>query len=193
MVMKTLIRRILQEDANIKVLNKHITRDLQKQVNSGKVPMLNFLDLERKVLSNYFDEIKQIYFDFVGDDEEAFKLFKSFIDDKNITEKDIESIGIRIDPNDKYRIKLTGIYNPDYRWTRVVGSNTILEFGFALLDGQFMTDQGILSLEELYGEEYDTIWNDITDNMKWEIEDYVLTQARNFGLEFDDAETYWND
>jgi len=191
--MKTLIRRILQEDANIKVLNKHITRDLQKQVNSGKVPMLNFLDLERKGLSNYFDEIKQIYFDFVGDDEEAFKLFKSFIDDKNITEKDIESIGIRIDPNDKYRIKLTGIYNPDYRGTRVVGSNTILEFGFALLDGQFMTDQGILSLEELYGEEYDTIWNDITDNMKWEIEDYVLTQARNFGLEFDDAETYWND
>ena len=191
--MKTLIRRILQEDANIKVLNKHITRDLQKQVNSGKVPMLNFLDLERKGLSNYFDEIKQIYFDFVGDDEEAFKLFKSFIDDKNITEKDIESIGIRIDPNDKYRIKLTGIYNPDYRGTSVVGSNTILEFGFALLDGQFMTDQGILSLEELYGEEYDTIWNDITDNMKWEIEDYVLTQARNFGLEFDDAETYWND
>ena len=191
--MKKLIRRILQEDANIKVLNKHITRDLQKQVNSGKVPMLDFLDLERKGLSNYFDEIKQIYFDFVGDDEEAFKLFKSFIDDKNITEKDIESIGIRIDPNDKYIIKLTGIYNPDYRGARVLGSNTILEFGFALLDGQFMTDQGILSLEELYGEEYDTIWNDITDNMKWEIEDYVLTQARNFGLEFDDTEAYWND
>jgi hypothetical protein len=191
--MKKLIRRILKEDANIKVLNKHITRDLQKQVDSGKVPMLDFLDLERKGLSNYFDEIKQIYFDFVGGDEEAFKLFKSFIDDKNITEKDIESIGIRIDPNDKYRLKITGIYNPDYRGTRVVGSNTILEFGFALLDGQFMTDQGILSLEELYGEEYDTIWNDITDNMKWEIEDYVLSQARNFGLDFDDTEIYWND
>ena len=36
MVMKNLIRRILQEDANIKVLNKHITRDLQKQVDELK-------------------------------------------------------------------------------------------------------------------------------------------------------------
>jgi hypothetical protein len=48
-------------------------------------------------------------------------------------------------------------------------------------------------LEELYGEEYDEIWTDVTDNLKWEIEDYVLSQARNFGLEFDDTESYWND
>jgi hypothetical protein len=193
MVMKNLIRRILKEDANIKVLNKHVTRDLQKQVDSGKVPMLDFLDFERKGLSNYFDEIKQIYFDFVGDEEEAFKLFKSFIDNKDITEKDIESIGIRVHPDEKYRIKITGIYNPDYRGSRVIGSNTILEFGFALLGGQFTTNQGVLSLEELYGEEYDEIWTDVTDNLKWEIEDYVLSQARNFGLEFDDTEIYWND
>lgn len=191
--MKNLIRRILEEDNNIKVIKKYIIRDLQKKVNSGKIPMLDFLDLERKGLSNYLDEIKQIYFDFVGDGEEAFKLFKNFIDDKNITEKDIEGIGIRIDPNDKYRIKLTGIYNPDYRGSRVVGSNTILEFGFALLDGQFMTDQGVLSMEELYDDEYDEIWEDITSNLKWEIEDYVLIQALNFGLDFDDTEIYWND
>ena len=188
--MRNKIRKILKEEETNKVLKNYIIKLLERQVEAGLTPQLDIIDLERKGFRNYLDEIKGWYRDFVGGDEEAFKLFKSFIDDKNITEEDIKSIGIRVHPDDKYRVKITSIYNPDYRGKRIVGSNEILEFGFALLDGQFMTDQGILSLEELYGEEYDTIWNDITDNMKWEIEDYVLIQAKNFGLEFDDTEIY---
>jgi len=191
--MKSLIRKILKENQNIQVLKNYIVKNLQRQVDSGLTPKLDFKDMERKKLSDYFDEIIQVYFDFVGGEEEAFKLFKNVIDGKIITEEDIKSIGIRVHPDDKYRVKITSIYNPDYRGKRIVGSNKILEFGFALLDGQFMTDQGILSLEELYGEEYDAIWNDITPDLKWEIEDYVLIQAKNFGLEFEDSEIHWDD
>jgi len=192
--MKNLIRKILKEDANIKVLKTYITRNLQKQVDSGKIPMLDFIDLERKKLSqNYFNEIKQIYFDFVGGGEEAFKLFKKYIDGKIITDKDIRNIGHNVFPEDQYKVKITRIYNLDYRGNRIIGSNEELEFGFDLLDGQFATSKGILTLEELYDERYDDEWYDATVYLRSEIEDYVRSVANNFGLEFDDYTSHWDD
>ena len=184
--MKNLIRRILKEDANIKVLKKYITRDLQKQVDSGEVPMLDFIDLVRKKLSeNYFNEIKQIYFDFVGGEEEAFKLFKKYIEGKIITDEDIRNIGRKVLPEDQYKIEIIRIYNPDYSGNRIIGNNQELEFVFELLNGQFATSEGILTLHMLYDEEYDNIWGEVTDHMKYELEDYVLSISKNFGLEFD--------
>lgn len=192
--MRNLIRKILKEDANIKVLKTYITRNLQKQVDSGKIPMLDFIDLERKKLSqNYFNEIKQIYFDFVGSEEDAFKLFKKYLENKIITDEDIRNIGRKVLPEDQYKIKITRIYNLDYRGNRIVGNNEELEFGFRLLDGQFATSEGILTLKKLYEDRYDDIWLDVTDHLRTEIEDYVWSVVNNFGLEFDVYTSHWDD
>ncbi len=191
--MKKLIRKILKEDANLKVLKKYITRDLQKQVNSGEVPILDFVDLARKKLSeNYYDEIRNIYFDFVGGEEEAFKLFKKYLEDKSITDEDIRKIGRMVFPSDHYKIIIKRIYNLDYKGNRIIGSNEELEFGFSLLDGQFDTSEGIMTLEELYDEKYDDIWLDVEDVLRSEIEDYVESIANNFGLEFDIITSHWD-
>jgi len=74
-----------------------------------------------------------------------------------------------------------------------MGSNEELEFGFALLDGQFATSEGILTLEELNEERYDDIWIDVTDYLRTELEDYVWSVGNNFGLEFDAYTSYWDD
>lgn len=192
--MKNLIRKILKEDANLKVLKKYITRDLQKQVDSGEIPMLDFTDLARKKLSEtYYDEIRNIYFDFVGGEEEAFKLFEKYLEGKIITDKNIRSIGWNIHPDEYYKVKIIKVYNLDYRGNRIIGNNEELEFGFELLDGQFDTSEGILSLGELYDEEYDSAWLDIEDSLRGQIEDYVESVYNNFGLEFDTTTSHWAD
>ena len=191
--MKNLIRRILKEDVNIKVLKKYITRDLQKQVDSGEVPMLDFTDLARKKLSEtYYDEIRNIYFDFVGGEEEAFKLFKRYLEGKNATVDDIKKIGWNIYPNDHYEFIIKRIYNSDYRGNRIVGSNEELEFGVELLDGQFETTEGIMTLEELIDDKYDDIWLDVEDSLRGQIEDYVESVSNNFGIEFNTITSYWD-
>lgn len=191
--MKSIIRKILIEDSKLNILKKYFINTWNDQVRLGKIPMLNILDLDRKKLSNYIDEIIKWYFEFVGGEEEAFKLFKKYINGKIITDEDFKNIGIRVGDNDKYIVKITAIYNLHYRGNRIVGSNEELEFGFALLDGQFETGEGILTLEELYEERYDDIWIDVTDFLRTEIEDYVYSITKNFGLEFDDYTSYWND
>ena len=192
--MKNLIRKILKEDANIKVLKKYITRDLQKQVDSGEIPMLDFVDLARKKLSEtYYDEIRNIYFDFVGGEEEAFKLFKKYLEGKIITDKNIRSIGWNINPNEYYKVKIIKVYNLDYRGNRIIGNNEELEFGFELLNGQFDTSEGIMTLDELIEERYDDIWLDVGDVLRSEIEDYVESVSNNFGLEFDTITSHWAD
>lgn len=163
------------------------------QVRSGKIPMLNIVDLERKKLSTYIDEITKWYLEFVGGEEKAFQLFKKYLEGKIITDEDIKNMGRKVNDNDKYIVKITIIYNLDYRGNRIVGSNEELEFGFALLDGQFETSEGILTLEELYEERYDDIWLDVTDFLRSEIEDYVSIVVENFGLQFDDYTSYWDD
>lgn len=191
--MKKLIKQILKEDVNLKVLKKYITRDLQKQVNSGEVPILDFVDLARKKLSeNYYDEIRNIYFDFVGGEEEAFKLFKKYLEDKSITDEDIRKIGRVVLPSDHYKIIIKRIYNLDYKGNRIIGSNEELEFGFSLLDGQFDTSEGIMTLEELYNDINGDIWLDVEDVLRSEIEDYVESIANNFGLEFDIITSHWD-
>lgn len=165
------------------------------QVRSGKIPMLNIVDLERKKLSTYIDEIIKWYLEFVGGEEKAFQLFKKYLENKVITDKDVKFTnpwGI-IDPIDIYKVKITTIYNLDYRGNRIVGSNEELEFGFRILDGQFSTSYGILTLEELYDERYDDIWADVTYFLRSEIEDYVSIVVENFGLQFDDYTSYWDD
>lgn len=191
MGLRNKIKNILTEEVeDNKVIKNYIIKILQRQVDSGLTPRLDYIDLERKKLTDYFDEIKKIYLDFVGGEQEAFKMFKKFIDDRIITEIDLKNIGFKIHPEDKYKVLINAVYTDSYDNSE----NNVLEVGFELLDAQYVIDGGIvLSLEQLYSEEYDDIWNEITDSMKWEIEDYVLIQALNYGLEYSEVDLQWND
>lgn len=191
MGLRNKIKNILTEEVeDNKVIKNYIIKILQRQVDSGLTPRLDYIDLERKKLTDYFDEIKKIYLDFVGGEQEAFKMFKKFIDDRIITEIDLKNIGFKIHPEDKYKVLINAVYTDSYDNSE----NNVLEVGFELLDAQYVIDGGIvLSLEQLSSEEYDDIWNEITDSMKWEIEDYVLVQALNYGLEYSEVDLQWND
>ncbi len=190
--MRETIRKILRENKDYEFLKRFLTKNFEKQINSGEIPKINISDLKRKGLGSHIDDIINIYFDFVGGPEEAFKLFKQFIEGKIVTDDDLRKTGINVHPEDQFKVKITRIYNPDYRGKRIVGNNEELEFGFDLLDGQFETSDGILTLEELYSERYDDIWLDVTDYLRSEIEGYVQEIAENnFGLYFKDAISLW--
>jgi len=191
--MKNIIKKILKEEEGNKTIKSYVTKMFKKQIDSGEIPTINFLEIRRRNLTNHWDTIVKTYFDFVGGEEEAFKLFKKYIDGKIITDKDIRNIGRNVLPEDQYKVKITRIYNLDYRGNRIIGSNEELEFGFALLDGQFATSEGILTLEELYDERYDEEWHDVTEYLRSEIEDYVWSVAKNFGLQFDAYTSHWDD
>lgn len=189
--MRKLIRRILLESYYPKGLELYISKSLENQVKSGLTPKLDWIKLKSQLLTDdYYDNIKNQYFDFVGGEQEAFKMFKKFIDGRIITEKDLKNIGFKIHPEDKYKVLINAVYTDSYDDSE----NNVLEVGFELLDAQYIIDGGIvLSLEQLYSEEYDDIWNEIDDSMKWEIEDYLLVQALNYGLEYSDVDLQWND
>lgn len=194
--MKNLIKKILKEESGNKVVKNYVTKMWARQQFSGKIPTLNYNELDKRNLTKNLDQIKKWYLDFVGGEEEAFQLFKKSIEGNIITEDDIrKKCGIQIHPQDHYKVKITKIYNSDYRGNRIVGSNEELEFGFDLLEGEFITaDHGVLSVEELYDEQYDNIWSDITYNLRYELEDYVkFTAEGDFGLDFSDVTSHWDD
>ena len=191
--MRDLIRKILKENTDYEIVKRTVIKQLEKKVKSGEVPSLNYNYLQKIGLGNFEDEIRQIYFDFVGGEEEAFKLFKKYLEGKVITDVDIRNIGRNVFPQDKYEFQITRIYNSDYRGNRIIGNNEELEFGFELLDGQFDTSEGIMTLDELIEERYDDIWLDVGDVLRSEIEDYVESVSNNFGLEFDTITSHWDD
>jgi hypothetical protein len=191
--MRDLIRKILKENTDYEIVKRTVIKQLEKKVKSGEVPSLNYNYLQKIGLGNFEDEIRQIYFDFVGGEEEAFKLFKKYLEGKVITDVDIRNIGRNVFPQDKYEFQITRIYNSDYRGNRIIGNNEELEFGFELLNGQFDTSEGIMTLDELIEERYDDIWLDVGDVLRSEIEDYVESVSNNFGLEFDTITSHWDD
>lgn len=190
--MRDLIKKILKESVDYEIVKRAVTKQLDKKVKSGEVPSLNFDYLQKIGLGNFEDEIRQIYFDFVGGEEEAFKLFKKYLEGKVITDVDIRNIGRNVYPQDKYEFQIIRIYNSDYKGKRILGSNEELEFSFELLDGEFDTSEGMMTLDELLEERYDDIWLDVEDVLRSEIEDYVESIANNFGLTFDAITSYWD-
>ena len=83
--MKNIIRKILKEEEGNKAIKSYVTKMFKKQIDSGEIPRINFLEIRRRNLTNHWDTIVKTYFDFVGGEEEAFKLFKNVIDGKIIT------------------------------------------------------------------------------------------------------------
>ena len=185
--MKNLIKKILKEDEGNKVVKNYVTRMWKNQRDSGEIPRINYIELSKRNLNKNIDQIREWYFDFVGGPEEAFKLFDKYIEGRIISDKDLRKSGIRVHPEDIYKVVISGIYNKDFNL------DDELEFGFDMVSGQFVTNQGVLTLSELYKDEYDDIWVDVTDHLRSEIEFYILGISEgDFGLYFDTATSHWD-
>ena len=65
--------------------------------------------------------------------------------------------------------------------------------GFSIIDATLITDEGLLTLEELYQDEYDDIWVEVTDELRYQIEGYVEEVAASFFLEFSLVSTEFMD
>ena len=189
--MRNKIRKILKEEETNKVLKNYIIKLLERQVEAGLTPQLDIIDLERKGFRNYLDEIKEWYREFVGGDEEAFKLFKRTLEGKIVTDKDFRKITINVAPQDNYEISIIEIHNPDYRGKRIVGTNMEeLEFSYGIIDGQFETNEGIMTLDEIYDDISGDLVVDVFESLAYEIEDYMMVMTANFGLDFDFVKSY---
>jgi len=189
--MRNKIRKILKEEETNKVLKNYIIKLLERQVEAGLTPQLDIIDLERKGFLIYMDKIKEWYREFVGGDEEAFKLFKRTLEGKIVTDKDFRKITINVAPQDNYEISIIEIHNPDYRGKRIVGTNMEeLEFSYGIIDGQFETNEGIMTLDEIYDDISGDLVVDVFESLAYEIEDYMMVMTANFGLDFDFVKSY---
>ena len=68
-----------------------------------------------------------------------------------------------------------------------------LEFGFYIIDGTFDTSDGQLTYEELMDDHYDDIYLDVVNWLRGEIEGYVHTIQLDFGLNYLDVTSQWDD
>jgi hypothetical protein len=68
-----------------------------------------------------------------------------------------------------------------------------LEFGFYIIDGTFLTDEGQLTWSELMDDKYELIYFDVENWLRGEIEGYVHTIQLDFGLNYLDVTSQWDD
>jgi len=185
--MKSIIRNILREDSKLEILKKYFFTIWNDQVNSGEIPKIGYVDVYRKKLSKYIEEIDKWYFEFVGGQEEAFKLFDQYMTNLKVTDKDLRDANQMINPNDHFEVVITRIFDESYN------DSGELEFGFTVIDATFLTDEGQLTWDELMHERYDSIYFDVENWLRGEIEGYVSTISLDFGLNYLYFRTQWDD
>ena len=191
--MKTLIRQILKEETESNVLRKHIFKIFKKQIDSGLAPHIPYEDLRRKKLTVYIELIDKLYFEFLENHygvssgfEKAKTLYEEAV--KTVTEKDLKSVGIDTG-QDKFLVSIPWIefYDIDSERRNVV-------FGFAIIDCYLETDNGMKTYEEMLDNKFpDYLWNDVTDILRQQIEEYVQMRGYDFGLDILVSESAWSD
>lgn len=185
--MKDLIRTILREDSKLGTLKKYFFNIWEQQVNSGEIPRIGYVDVYRKKLSKYIHQIDEWYYEFVGGEDEAFKLFDRYMTNLKVTDVDMKNADQKINPNDNFEVIVTRIYDTSYE------KDGELEFGFTIIDGTFLTDEGQLTWDELMEEKYDLIYIDVENWLRGEIEAYVHTTQLDFGLDYFVVTSHWDD
>jgi hypothetical protein len=188
--MRKFIKQILkEEERNISALKNYFINVWNKQSGSGKPPRIpDWGDLKRKRLDIYFDDIKSWYLEFVGGEENAKKMLENYLNNITVTQNDFNKFNFNINPNDKFKIKITGVIDfddPIYK--------SEINFGFYVIDGNFDTSDGQLSYNDLMDEQYDDIYEDVINWLRGELEGYVHTIGLTFGLDFTYVESQWND
>lgn len=178
--MKNLIKNILREDRKTEVVLDYFRKLWQKDVDSDNVPKIHYIDIRRKKLDSFYDDIKLAYFDFIGGKEKAFEYFEKSIENKILTEKDLYRVLNQNGP-DTFTFKIYGITSVDYRNDEI----DEIEFVFDVLDGNFQTDGGtFVTWSELMPEEMDDLYHDVSSWIRGLIEDYVDETARSYGFNF---------
>ena len=89
---------------------------------------------------------------------------------------------------DNFKIKITGVVN----FNDNIEENEI-QFGFYIIDGNFETNDGQLSYEDLMDDQYDDTYDDVVNWLRGDLEGYVHTISLTFGLDFTFAESQWDD
>ena len=73
--MRSIIKKILNEDVKLDRLHTYFLKKWESQVKSGQKPKIDYIDTIRKGLGDFIIQIDDWYFDFVGGEENAYKLF----------------------------------------------------------------------------------------------------------------------
>jgi len=188
--MKDLVRTILRENSHLDTLKKYFWDIWTNQVNLGKSPRIGYTDIRRKKLSKYNKQIDQWYYEFVGGINESFKLFDRYMTNLTVTDVDMRKTDQYINPEDKFEILITRIFNKSYDENIV---NQALDFGFIIKDATLLTDEGRLTWDELLDQKYDEIWDDIENWLRGELEGYVHTIQLDFGLDYLYIDSQWDD
>lgn len=179
--MKELIRNILREDNKTEMVLNYFRKIWQKDVDSGNVPTIPYIDIKRKKLDSFYDDIKVAYFDFIGGKEKAFEYFEKSIENKVLTEKDLSKVIVNFRGPDTFTFELYGVTSVDYK----DGEVDEIEFVFDVLDGNFETDGGtFVTWSELMPEEMDDLYHDVSNWVRGLIEDYVDKMAESYGFNF---------
>jgi hypothetical protein len=190
--MKKLIRQILKEEKEVKVLKSFIFKIFQNQVSSGLTPHIPYEDLRRKKLTQYIELIDKWYFEFleshygVSDGfEKAKTLFHNTIKDTN--EEDLKNVGISTG-QDRFEVSIP--------WLEFSGEMIQLdvEFGFKINDCYLETEDGMKTYEELLSDDFsDVWWVEITDILRVQVEEYIQRKGYDFGLNLLNVDSWWAD
>ena len=191
--MKKLIKQILKEETESNVLRKHIFKIFKKQIDSGLAPHIPYEDLRRKKLTVYIELIDKLYFEFLENHygvssgfEKAKTLYEEAV--KTVTEKDLKSFGIDTG-QDRFEVSIPWL---DFLEIDSVQMN--IKFGFRINDCYLETDNGMKTYEEMLDNTFpDYMWNDVTDILRRQIEDYLQIKSYDFGLNIFDVDSEWDD
>jgi hypothetical protein len=191
--MKKLIRQILKEEKEVKVLKSFIFKIFQNQVSSGLTPHVPYEDLRRKKLTVYIELIDKLYFEFLENHygvssgfEKAKTLYEEAV--KTVTEKDLKSVGIDTG-QDRFEVSI-----PWLDFLEIDGVQMDVNFGFKIIDCYLETGDGMKTYEEMLSNDFsDYEWTEVTDFLRSGVEEYVQIKGYDFGLNIFNSYSDWND
>lgn len=167
--MRSIIKKILNEDVKLDRLHTYFLKKWESQVKSGQKPKIDYLDAIRKGLGDFIIQIDNWYFDFVGGEENAYKLFIEELKDLVISSDDISNSNVDIHIGDTFEVQINKIYSDysDYRF----GDEDNFSYGFYILSANIETHLGMLNLEQ---------FDELDMTSYWEIIEYITDLVNQY-------------
>jgi len=171
--MRSIIKKILNEDVKLDRLHTYFLKKWESQVKSGQKPKIDYIDTIRKGLGDFIIQIDDWYFDFVGGEENAYKLFIEELKDLVISSDDISNsnlgfVGSDIHIGDTFEVQIIKIYSDysDYRF-----GDDICSYRFYILSANIDTHLGMLNLEQ---------FDELDMTSYWEIIEYITDLVNQY-------------
>jgi len=172
--MRSIIKKILNEDVKLDRLHTYFLKKWESQVKSGQKPKIDYIDTIRKGLGDFIIQIDDWYFDFVGGEENAYKLFIEELKDLVISSDDISNSNLEpliypdIHIGDTFEVQINKIYSDysDYRF-----GDDICSYRFYILSANIDTHLGMLNLEQ---------FDELDMTSYWEIIEYITDLVNQY-------------